>query len=274
MSATGAGSREENEIGQLPGSIRLLVEGLTDEQVVRALLQRARYPLERVHIEPLGSKVALAVRVARLPPEEAARCAVLVDRDERSVPDAVARVRAEFDKPAVAIFCAVPSIEAWLFADDKAALAAAEEPEARAVLARLGLPEEIPDPKGLAHRLFGPPGRWQVLLGGIDLERACARSPSLRAFLVGLGRMLQVGVEMAEQSASRSITRDALANLIAEISPADTILWETSDGELYTAAQLRSEIEAGSEVGRQYASDLLRVSRDYLRRRATRRSGT
>ena len=258
----------EQESGKLPpSSIVLLVEDGAAKLIVHALLQRAGYPVDRVSVEPAG-KMALATRIAHLSPGESARYAALLDLDERSVPDAVARVREELHHPALAVFCAVPSVEAWLFADDRASLDEVKEPEARAVLARLGLPEEIPDPKSLAHRLFGPPDRWHLLLDKLDVARACARSPSLRAFLAGLGHMLQVGAPVAEQSVARSITRDALTSLIAEVSPADTILWETSDGESYTAAQLRRELEAGSEVGRQYASDLLRVSRDYLRRKA------
>lgn len=258
------------ETGSEPASVRLLVEGATDEQIVSALLRTAKYPVDRVIVERLGGKVPLAVRVSQLSPEDAARHAVLIDFDERSVPDAIARVRKDLGNPAVAVFCAVPSVEAWLFADDEAARAAVEDPEARAVVGRLGLPEEIPDPKALAHRLFGPPSRWNDLLARIDVERACARSPSLRTFLVGMGRMLGARVEVAEESVSRSLSRDTIAGLLAEVSPADTVMWETSDGDVYTAADLRRHIEAGSAIGRQYASDLLRVSRDYLRRRAAK----
>jgi hypothetical protein len=253
--------------------VRILVEGPSDEAIVRALLQAARYPEEQALVEHFGGKVALAVRVARLSPEDAARCAVLVDLDEPSVPDAVEHVRKQLGNPTVSIFCAVPAIEAWIFADGEAAEAGAEDPEALAILRRLGLPEEIPDPKSLAHRVFGPPRRWADVLSKIDVQRACARSPSLRTFLIGLGRLLGVGVEVAEESVSRSISRDTLAGLIAEVTPADAILWETSGGQVYTAADLRRHIEAGSEIGRQYASDLLRVSRDFLRRRAARGVG-
>jgi hypothetical protein len=250
--------------------IRLLVEGPSDETIVRALVGAAGYPEQRVLIERVGGKAALAMRAASIGADEAARCAALVDLDERSVPDAVAHIRKELGNPGITVFCAVPSIEAWLFADDKAALAATEDPEALVILGRLGLPEEIPDPKSLAHRVFGLPQRWGELVRKADVQRACARSPSLRSFLVGLGRMLGVGVEVPAESVSRSISRDTLAGLIAEVSPADAVLWETSNGEAFTAAELRRHIETGSEIGRQYASDLLRVSRDFLRRRAAR----
>jgi len=47
-------------------------------------------------------------------------------------------------------------------------------------------------------------------------------------------------------------------------------VWRTASGGTYTAADLRKEIEAGTPDGRQYASDLLRISRDFLRRKASR----
>jgi hypothetical protein len=69
---------------------------------------------------------------------------------------------------------------------------------------------------------------------------------------------------------ARSLSRDVLAGLIREVSPAETVIWRTSSGADYTADELERHIENGDEIGRQYASDLLRVSRDILRRTANR----
>lgn len=63
---------------------------------------------------------------------------------------------------------------------------------------------------------------------------------------------------------------EAVARLIREVSPADAVLWRTVSGTEYTAHELLQHIEAGDELGRQYASDLLRISRDFLRRTANR----
>lgn len=57
--------------------------------------------------------------------------------------------------------------------------------------------------------------------------------------------------------------------LLAEI-PGDTVVFRPLDGksEGYTAAEMRAEIAAGSELGMTYGSDLLRIARDTLRRQA------
>lgn len=67
-----------------------------------------------------------------------------------------------------------------------------------------------------------------------------------------------------------NIKREVFAGLVREVVPATTILWRTSEGYSFTAKQLLEEIENGSEIGRQYAADLLRVARDFLKRQALR----
>jgi hypothetical protein len=62
------------------------------------------------------------------------------------------------------------------------------------------------------------------------------------------------------------------AGLVDEVVPSDTILWKTSQGRTLTAEEISHEIESGSEIGLQYASDVLRVSRDFLKSMAKRRN--
>jgi len=62
---------------------------------------------------------------------------------------------------------------------------------------------------------------------------------------------------------------EVMAALVGECHP-DTVLWRTLDGQTYTAAQLAEHIRRRSEIGLQYASDLLRISRDFLRRASNR----
>jgi hypothetical protein len=90
---------------------------------------------------------------------------------------------------------------------------------------------------------------------------------------VGVGRLIGIEKESIVESVGRSMSRDALAGLISEIVPSDTVVWRTTSGE-YTAAELRQHIESGTEVGRRYAMDLLRISRDLLMRKAARRATT
>ena len=70
-------------------TVDLVVEGLAGEKIVRALLEAAGYPANRVRILVAGGKY----RAARLASEIDAsrRGAVLVDLDESTIPDARTR---------------------------------------------------------------------------------------------------------------------------------------------------------------------------------------
>lgn len=252
-------------------AIRLVVETDVDKQLVTDIFRAARFDLARIEIYVARGKMAAAPLVEALA-QSHAHCAVLVDLDEASVPDATAHARQQLGltDSAVRIFCAVPEAEAWLFADDDFLRARDDlDLESRGILRRLPLPEEIPDPKGLARTLLGPPKYWDFVRD-IDITRACARSPSLRAFIEGISEWLSVDPPEMIERVGRTFERDVLASLISEVSPSDAIIWRTLDGTTYTAQQVKDAVEEGSEIGRQYASDLLRISRDLLRRQANR----
>lgn len=260
------------DLGQrvAPGTVFLIVEGPDDEQIARSLLLAAHYPVDRVHLEIGRGKYKASQIASRLAEKAPGRCAVLVDLDERNVPDARERAREQLGDPPAEVFCGVPTVEAWLFADDQAVLEnASPDEEVQRLVRRLPLPEEIPDPKQLAHYVFGPASAWRFL-SQIDIGRAAARSPSLRAFLDGMGQLLGVPTSPLLEGVARSLDRDIIAGLIREVSPADAVVWRTADGCEYTATELERHIEEGNEIGRQYASDLLRISRDFLRRTANR----
>ncbi len=254
----------------------LLVEGQDDAFVVTSILEAAGFPLSRLEIVVARGKEGVRLITEHLAPERSERYAALIDLDERSVPDAVARARKQLGDPPIRVLCAVPAIEAWLFADDHAVSANArnDDEEVRAILARLPMPEEIPQPKRLARQVFGHDSPKLAFLKTIDVERAAARSPSLRSFLKGMGELLDFSTKLPDESVGRTITRDVLAGLIGEVLPADTVVWRTASGSSYTAAELRRQIESGGEAGRQYVSDLLRVSRDFLRRAANKKTAT
>jgi len=254
-----------------PDAVFLLVEGPSELGIVTHLLEAARFPLERVHLLVGQGKHGAAREVADLAERAPGRCAVLVDLDERSVPDAREQAQEQLGHPPVEVFCAVPEIEAWLFADDRASMANANpDEEVQRIVRRLPLPEEIPDPRQLARFVFGPPSQWDFLRR-IDIGRAAARSPSLRVFLEGMGLLLGIQPGPLLEEVGRHLSRDIIAGLIREVSPSDAVVWRTATGSEYTADELERHIEAGDEVGRQYASDLLRVSRDFLRRSANRK---
>ncbi len=253
-----------------PDAVFLVVEGENDRRIVSALLEAASFPLDRVLLVVGGGKTGVARKVSSLADQAPGRCAVLVDLDELSVPDARARAREQLGDPPAEVFCAVPTLEAWLFADDQAVLANARQREdVQRIVRRLPLPEEIPDPKELACLVFGLEAKWDFLRK-VDTGRAAARSPSLRAFLEGMARLLGVDSQPLQEGVARNLSRDIIAGLLREVSPADAVVWRTVEGEEYTANRLQHHIEEGDEVGRQYSSDLLRISRDFLRRAANR----
>jgi hypothetical protein len=247
------------------------VEGRDDERLVRDIIEAAGFPQERVAIRVADGKYALTKLIKEIPMDRASEYAALIDLDESSIPDAIAHARKQLGNPPIEVFCCVPEAEAWLFADDELALSrCSQDAEAINILKRISLPEEIPNPKDLARQLFGPPTNWGFCRN-INIQRATARSPSLRSFLLGFGRLLGASVQTIEESTGRSISRSVLANLVAEVIPSNTIVWRTASGDTYTAAQIRQHIEQGSPLGQQYASDLLRISRDFLRRMANRK---
>jgi hypothetical protein len=256
-----------------PDAVFLVVEGENDRRIVSVLLEAASFPLDRVLLVVGGGKTGVARKVSSLADQAPGRCAVLVDLDELSVPDARARAREQLGDPPAEVFCAVPTLEAWLFADDQAVLAnALPKEEIRRIVRRLPLPEEIPNPKQLADEVFGPQSNWGFLRQ-IDAGRAAARSPSLRAFLEGMANLLGIDSQRLQEGVARNLSRDIIAGLIQEVSPAQTVMWRTTDGHEYTADELKRHIADGDEIGRQYASDLFRVSRDLLRRTANRSQG-
>ena len=254
--------------------ILVLVESRSDEFIVSNLVRRAGLPVERFRVVSGEGReiLRLARRLQGLGPQ-----VVLMDLDDRSLPDAEASARAQLGESYDGeVFCAVPEIEAWLLADDQLLRRRfVDDPEATALLERLPLPEELPRPRQFLRDLFGAgAGRPEFLdafIGEMDLGRACGRSPSLRRFLEGLARLAGVSLDVTVEALSRSLHRDVLSGLLSEL-PADAVVWRAVSGDTYTAAELRAQVEEGTEMGRLYAADLLRVSRDLLRRTALRKT--
>src|SRR6185295_9234952 len=112
-----------------PDAIFLVVEGPSDLRIASHLMEAAGYPLERVKLLVGSGKHRAAREVADLAEKAPGRCAVLVDLDERSVPDARRRAREQLGNPPAEVFCGVPAVEAWLFADDRAAISNADPDE-------------------------------------------------------------------------------------------------------------------------------------------------
>jgi hypothetical protein len=249
--------------------IELFVEGEYDAEFLTHLLPRANLALSSIRIRVSGGKDAIRGELHARTSADTAICVALVDADERNVPDAREHARRELGNPRAEVFCAVPTIEAWLFADAEA-LRSCVGVGSREIVDRLPLPEEIPFPREIVRRLFEDEHASLCVVDRMDVAKASARSPSLHVFLRGLARIAGRPAILPDDVHTRSMERDVFSNLVAEISPAATVIYRTVDGATFTAEQMIRHIREGTSTGRQYASDLLRVSRDFLARQAQR----
>ncbi len=248
--------------------LTIVVEGSGDRPVVEALLASAGVPHTRVVVANggLGPTAAGRRRLESL--NVGGRTLVVYDQDGGSVGDAV---EAGLDSSGPVHCPAIPTVEAWLFADVEALFEALGE-RADAFLGRLPLPEQLPYPKVLKAALLRDKDRYHRLLSRIDVNRAAARSPSLRYFL-NTARQLS-GMPALDAGRSSPVAgrldRETLRNLISEVFPSSKPLFRAASGAVVSAEQMMQEITDGSELGREYASDILRVARDLLARQAAR----
>lgn len=203
------------------------------ERIVYSLLSRFGLPMGRVDIGLVGAPHA------KVGVEEGVAYVRLVDSYEEPMGDYADRwVATE------RVFVAAPNVWAWLVGDEESA----QELQSLA-----------PHERGDA---------LEALVRCVNVRRMAMRVPSLREFIVGVSELLGVPHGLDEY-AGANFSRDVVAGLVREVPP-DEVAWRTLDGQELTSGELAAQVEAGTELGRQYASDLLRVSRDYMRRRSRR----
>ena len=255
------------QVSQAPDLV-LLVEGKDDAEVVRALLRRARFPVERIRTIPVGGKANIRQLLANFTPDRD-RCAALIDADALTVPDAEAHARQELGNPPFPVFCAVPTLEAWIVADSEAVGRALSEDDLGGMVEYALAAEDLQEWSGVVHRIRERRTALHII-EQMDVEVASARSPSLRTFLKGIGELLEVSTSFLDQAYARSLGRDVISNLLAEVARGDAVVYRTADGDAITAEVMIHQINDGTDLGRQYASDLLRISRDFLARKAQR----
>ena len=207
--------------------------------------------------------------IKEINPVELQNIIVLIDSDKPNLPDSIEEVRAQFGDTEVEVYCAVPTIESWIFADDKLLLhqMAQNKKALLPILYRMPLPEEIPYPKQINFNLFRKNWGNYEFLRHMNIQLAAARTPSLKNFLEGVTRKMAVNLNI-EESYARTFSRDILANLVKEVSPAESIIYRTMDGTTYTAEAMIQNIEEGSDIGKLYTADLLRIARELLKRAA------
>lgn len=189
----------------------------------------------------------------------------LIDSDAPSVADSIAWAKNYLDTSSNLVFCAVPTIEAWVFADKELALKNSRQSEyAKSCIARITTPESLMNPKHLVNQIFDRNVIYDrfPFMREINIGIAVAASSSLFSFLRGIEGALGHEDAFTEQRLSQSINRLMVANLLREI-PANTIGWRTLEGE-FTAGRLGDLVLQGDEVGLRYVTELLRLSRDIL----------
>ena len=157
---------------------------------------------------------------------------------------------------------AVPSVEAWILADSRVF-------ETVSAAGRFNIGESfeayIADNK---FRFFN--SKFLMSLSRrstesiYDSNRAAMLSPSLRSFIKTLDHVKDISPPDFKFHLSRSL----LSNLVLEYYPPELPVYRSLDGSIYTGRDMARQIEEGTEVGRKYSSDLLRVCRDLLARQA------
>ena len=162
----------------------------------------------------------------------------------------------------VQLCAAVPSLDSWLFSDDKAMRTFARTERTKLIADRMPFPEQIPQPSMLRNAIVK--GRnLDKLVSLFDLDRAEARSPSLKYFLNAVRKVLDIELRELQPFAA-SFNRQLFANLVSEVYPADRIIFRTLEGDEFTAKQMLEHVREGDQVGTQYFGDILRIARDML----------
>ena len=260
---------------ELSPKIVLIVEGEFDKKAVLYLLRAAELPTNRLHIVAAGGKRDVRHLVEQtLLTKPVPQLAALIDVDAASVPDAEQAARKLLGNPACRVFGAVPEIEAWAFSDRGSASKVAQSDRAKIILRRAPTPESIIHPKRLAYEVFGrkPEDALLRVFESLDIAVATSRCASLSQFLRGmsemLGKPLQPWILAADGPGP---VRDVLAALLRETQPSDTVIFHTLEGGDITSEHMVQEIQAGSPLGREYASEILRLARDLLIEQTRRR---
>ena len=249
--------------------MKLIVEGSVDKKIARSFLRAADINCDQVDIIVANSSNNVSKLANEMCDEDVA---ILVDLDSNDSfnADSIIRERYKIHNSNIQIYTAVPQIEAWLFADLNAAKKRViTKGQGRKRLESCPMPEDIPYPKYLARQLFRLGEKTELIERDIDLYVAMKRCPSLKQFIIGVTSSLSVILPINwEEEYVRSDGRDIFSQLMKEVVPSETIVYKTLDGEIVTATEMYRHIREGSHIGLRYSTELLRVARDFLARKA------
>lgn len=244
--------------------LHLLVEGDKDAEYVDALLKSAELS-DNVIVMPTGGLSVL--REVSKDNDLREKVAFLIDSDLLSIKEA----REEFAEignfPIERIFVAVPELESWVFSDTKNLMNYIKNSKKNLrALQRITISDEMFYPRQVLHYMAGGLISSKVF-STIDLSTACSHSPSLSDFLNGISKITNSDKRF-ENHYSNNFNLDIIANLLREVSPIDKVVYRSLSGESYSAIEMSRQVSSETSLGKQYAADLLRISRDLLSRQS------
>ncbi len=224
--------------------LNILVEGNMDKEIIYSIFLAAQIPVNKLKIVSLGGKNAIKRYIRE---NGAENSLVLIDSDKINIPDSKLEAMKQLDIPSgVEVFCAIPTIEAWIFADkdlllkETTKIRGKESIKINNTLERIFMTDEIPYPKQLLATMIFKKSKDidYRFLESMDIEKACLRSNSLRVFLKGVSTALGIDTDKHDEFLSRNISTDIFSNLIKEIMPSDTIVYKALDGTKFSALDM------------------------------------
>jgi hypothetical protein len=247
--------------------LHIFVEGKMDRELVVGLLRQADLLRPDTTVTAVSGNLdpkRQSKKTINILADTGGPKVVVFDLEAGNIADVPPETRQSGDTS----YCpAIPTIEAWLFADEQAL--AYSIPEGReGLLSRLPAPESIPYPKMLRHYLLRDENISDIAKR-IDINRAAARSPSLSLFLNTI--QSRTGMHSTFDivtTGSKYIDRNIISSLISEVYPSNTIIFRMADGRSVSADEMMQEISDGTTLGQAYASELLRVARDLIKNQA------
>jgi hypothetical protein len=259
----------------IPQKIQLFVEGYHDKMIITAILQAAKLPLDRIEIIVANGKNQVLKLAQVVSENKNIHTILFVDADELFISDANQKYQATaLEYGCNDVLFAIPEIESWLFADDILLKSIVSDKQIER-LKMLPLPDAIPYPRVIANHLMPkdvPYEQKYRFLEKIDIVRAAARSASLKHFLLKIADLMECPLPHLEQRSPEASTVDLkiVTNLLKSVSNKDTVMLKTLSNHTYTAGDIENSVTNGTDLAREYLSDLFFVARDLLKRKAAR----
>ena len=151
----------------------LYVQSDAHKNIVQSIFKAAKFPQSAYRLIVKQGKYKLLDIADLLPLKKGDTVAILIDLDIPSIPDAKKYIQKQYSESDVQIFCGVPEVESWIFADDLLVKRYAEHEHAKKILERLPLPDEVLHPKQTAYNIFRT-SDWDFL-SEMNLTKATAR---------------------------------------------------------------------------------------------------